>query len=120
MAYRQDLFTHVINQLNGGAVAEEASQKLNQLVRNCQDTGKPGEITFKMKIVPEGNTGQYMITDDIKTTDPKFPRAKTLLFGTPDGNLDSVHQKQGSFFDRNGTVKEVINVEPDTTEVKEL
>lgn len=88
MAYRQDLFTHTINSLRSGRTQQEASELLNDLVNICRDTGKSGKITLEIAINPDkGLNGQYFISDKITVKKPEFPRGQTILWGTPDGNL---------------------------------
>lgn len=96
MAYRQDLFTHTVNQLRNGRTQEELSEKLNEVVNACRDTGKVGEITLKIKVYPDkGDTGQYFLKDDVTTKAPKPDRGQTIMFGTPEGNLQRNDPRQG-------------------------
>jgi len=87
MAHRPDLFTHVIGQMQGGALLDELSMKLNACVNRSRETGKPSEITVKLKIKPYGQSGQYELTEDIGVKLPRPELGKTLMYGTPDGNL---------------------------------
>lgn len=88
MAYRQDLFTHAVASLRSGRTQQEASEKLNELVNICRDTGKAGKLTLEIAINPDkGLNGQYFISDKITVKKPEFPRGQTILYGTADGNL---------------------------------
>lgn len=87
MSTRSDLFIYVVNQLRYGAAQEELSDALNECVTRSQETGKVSELTVTIKIKPQGKGGQYFVIDDFKTKLPKTERAATILFGTPDGNL---------------------------------
>ena len=87
MAHRLDLFAHVINQMQSGALQEELSKKLNACVVRSRETGKPSELTLKIKIKPIGNSGQYELTEDVVVKTPRPELGKTLMFGTQDGNL---------------------------------
>lgn len=96
MAYRQDLFSATVAQLRGGRTQEELSKKLNELVNACRDTGKSGTISLKITIKPDkGDTGQYFLEDNTTVKLPEFERGKTLMFGTPDGNLQRTDPNQG-------------------------
>lgn len=96
MAYRQDLALEVIKQLRGGRTQEELSEGINQLVQECRKTGKKGQITLKIDIKPDkGDSGQYFITDEIKIKEPTFERGQTLMWGTPEGNLQRTDPNQG-------------------------
>lgn len=90
---RKDLFTSVLTALRFGSAQDELSEKLNECVQACQNTGKAAEITLKIKIKPEGD-GQYFLEDDIKTKIPSLPKQKTLMFGTPEGNLQRNDPRQ--------------------------
>lgn len=109
MAYREDLFTHTINQLNGGKVSSELSEKLNTLVNQCRDTCNKGSIQLTIEINPDkAGSGQYILKDSVKVSEPKFPRATTFLWGTPEGNLQSHNPDQGNL---------ELKVMPDTQQV---
>lgn len=96
MACRQDLFLETVRQLRAGRTQDELSQKLNQLTQDCRATGKQGSITLTIKVKPDkGDTGQYFLEDDIKTSEPKFDRGQTIFWGTPEGNLQRTDPNQG-------------------------
>ncbi|WP_041522967.1 hypothetical protein [Gilvimarinus agarilyticus] len=96
MAYRQDLFLETIKQLRSGKTQDELSEYVNQLVQDCRATGKMGTITLQIKIKPDtGDTGQYFLEDKITVKKPAFERGKTLMFGTPEGNLQRTDPNQG-------------------------
>lgn len=96
MAIREDLFLEVLKQLNGGRTLKELSEQTNQLVQSCRATGKKGELALKITFTPDkGDNGQYFLTDDVKVKAPIFERGKTLMWGTPDGNLQRTDPNQG-------------------------
>jgi len=115
MSIREDLFNATVAQLRNGQTQIEASEMLNQLVQACRDTNKVGEITLKIKVRPDG-AGQYFLEDQISTNAPKPERAKTLFFGTPDGNLQREDPNQRSLDLRNvsedRTVKTINEQKP--------
>lgn len=91
---RPDLFNATVAQLNNGRTQQELSEALNELVQACRDTNKVGEITLKIKVRPDGASGQYFLEDQMNVNLPKFDRAKTLFFGTPEGNLQRTDPAQ--------------------------
>lgn len=120
MNVREDLFNATVAQLRNGATQSEASEMLNELVNACRDTGKVGELTFKIKIRPDA-AGQYFLEDQLSSNLPKPERGKTLFFGTPEGNLQREDPNQQSLDLRkvsdDRTVKEITENNP---QVKEL
>lgn len=96
MAYRQDLFAFTLSQLRGGKTQDELSQELNQLVQDCRNTGKKGELVLSITVRPDkGDSGQYFLRPDIKVKSPKFEIGDTLFWGTPEGNLQRTDPAQG-------------------------
>lgn len=95
MPYRQDLFLEVAKQLRAGRTQDELSEALNQLVQDCRNTGKKGVVTLKITVKPDkGDNGQYFLSDEIVVKRPSFERGQTILFGTPDGNLQRTDPNQ--------------------------
>lgn len=81
------MFQKTLSDLRGGLVLVELDEKIKELVNACDLTGKGGTLTLQIKLKPRGNTGQMEITDEVKTTLPKFDRGLTMMFSTPEGNL---------------------------------
>lgn len=96
MSNRPDLFTHTINQLRYGQTAEELSAHVAACVNAARDTGKKAELTIKLVFKPEANGAQIFISDEIKPKIPAFPREATILFPTPQGNLQREDPRQTS------------------------
>lgn len=78
-------FTEVIGDLRSGAL-DQLNAKLDELVEAVIETRKPGELTFKIKIKPNGD-GSVEIEDDIKAKVPELPRGKTIMFVDADNSL---------------------------------
>lgn len=121
MSYRQDLFNVCLGDLRRGKALEEASEKLNELVRACQDTIRNGSITIKLTIKPDkSGNGQYFVTDDISTSLPKFDKGETLLYATPEGNLQRTDPMQDDMFETRAVpTPKTISVE-EKREIKSL
>tara|TARA_R110001583_G_scaffold34551_1_gene115889 strand:+ start:35630 stop:35983 length:354 start_codon:yes stop_codon:yes gene_type:complete len=85
---RPDLFVHTLNSLRRGRTAEELSENLADAVAAARLTGKQASVTLTIKIKPErGTDGTYSIEDQVKAAIPEQDRGRTILFGTPEGNL---------------------------------
>lgn len=96
MAYRQDLFAFTLAQLRGGKTADQLSAELNQLVQECRNTGKKGELILTITVRPDkGDSGQYFLKPIIKVKTPQFETGDTLFWGTPEGNLQRTDPAQG-------------------------
>lgn len=91
---RPDLYVATINQLRYGAAAEELSEKLAECVDRASSTGKTAELTLVIKIKPQGASGQYFLTDEIKQKLPILPKEQSIFFGTPEGNLTREDPRQ--------------------------
>lgn len=86
-------FTDLLTALRFGELHEELTDKLNELVTTCTDTGKAGTLTLTLKLKPSKG-GAIEISDDVKTKLPSFEHASTLMFPTPEGNLQREDPRQ--------------------------
>ena len=84
---RPDLFAFVIANLRYGQTLDELSETLHECVEASRETGKVSTMTLELKIKPNGATGQYELSEKIKSKIPESERGVTLMFGTPEGNL---------------------------------
>ncbi len=87
-------FTDFFKQLDFGNLEQEATDALQDMVHACTQTGKSGELTIKVKLKPIGNTGQVELDAEVKAKVPTPTRGKTLMFATPDNNLQRENPKQ--------------------------
>lgn len=94
MTHRPDLFVSTLNQLRYGAAADELSEKLAECVDRASSTGKNATLTLVISIKPQGASGQYFLTDEIKQKLPSLPKEQTIFFGTPEGNLTREDPRQ--------------------------
>lgn len=90
---KRQSFQELLEALDYGALAEEATYELNELVHACTETGKVGEIVLAIKIKPVG-AGQVELANELKVKKPKPVRGKTLMFATPDNNLQRENPRQ--------------------------
>lgn len=86
-------FTDTIHALRFGTLADDLTNELNKLVSICDNTGKQGELTLKLKLKP-GKGGQMEIIDDITVKAPKEEKGTSIFFATPEGNLTREDPRQ--------------------------
>lgn len=88
---------------NKGRSAAELDEALHELVSAVMETGKPGKLTYTISIKPDGNLEtMVVVTDEIKSTLPKFNRRGDMWFATEGGELLREHPTQTGLFDREG------------------
>jgi hypothetical protein len=86
-------FTDTINALRYGTLNEDLTAALNDLVKVCDNTGKAGELTLKLKLKP-GKGGQMEIIDELIIKAPKEEKGTSIFFATPEGNLTREDPRQ--------------------------
>lgn len=85
--------TDTLRLLEGSTFLDTCSDKLNELVKIVDSTGKPGELTIKLKIKRVSGSA-LGITPLIEVKTPKEKPDETLLYATVEGNLTQDHPKQ--------------------------
>ena len=76
-------------------LAEELADALNDMAHSSTETGKVSELALKIKLKPlGGSAGQVEVDTDVKTKLPQPARGKTLMFATPQNNLQRENPKQ--------------------------
>lgn len=76
-------------------LADELCDTLNDLVHASTETGKASEMTLKIKMKPiGGKSGQVELDTDVKAKLPQPTRGKTIMFATPDNNLQRENPNQ--------------------------
>lgn len=78
--------THALRHLQGGAFLDQAGEKLAELVKAIEETGKGGTLTIKLDLKRVGG-GAIQITPTLKASVPEAKPETTLLFSTVEGNL---------------------------------
>lgn len=86
-------FTDTLGQLRFGTLNDDLSAALNELVTACSNTGKVGELKLSIKLKP-GKGGQIEVFDDIQVKAPKEERGSSIMFATPEGNLQREDPRQ--------------------------
>ena len=84
-------FSDFLTAIRFGQLQEELSAKLNELTTACTAEGKGGKLVLTLALKP-GRSGQVEILDDIKLTLPPQEHGSTLMFATPEGNLQREDQ----------------------------
>ncbi len=87
-------FVATLRALRLGELDDELTSELHQLVEKCQATGRAGSITLTLSLKP-GKGGQIEVIDDIKVKNPKPERGSSIMFATPEGNLQREDPRQG-------------------------
>ncbi len=75
-----------ISSLHAGLLADEANDKLQDLVKAVDSTGKAGTITITLS-VRKATAGALAVKGKVTSKLPAEPDLEALLFPTPEGNL---------------------------------
>lgn len=86
-------FSATVDALRFGTLGDEATKALRELALACQDTGRKGSITLVLELKP-GKGGQLEVFDNLKLSMPKPEKGSSLMFATPEGNLQRNDPRQ--------------------------
>lgn len=86
-------FTDTLNALRFGTLTEDLTKELHSLIEACTTAGKSGTLTLTLALKP-GKGGQIEVFDDIKVKKPKEERGSSIMFATPEGNLQREDPRQ--------------------------
>ena len=86
-------FTSTVDALRFGTLSDELTDKLRDLVATCAATGRNGALTLTLQLRP-GKGGQIEVFDEIKVKLPKEEKGSSLMFATPDNNLQREDPRQ--------------------------
>ncbi|AOJ09627.1 hypothetical protein [Burkholderia mayonis] len=89
-------FNDTLVQLRYGELHEELTDAINEVVMKVASTQKAGKITLTLAF-KSGKGGQIEIADELKVTLPKEERGSTIMFATPEGNLQREDPRQKTF-----------------------
>lgn len=91
--------TDILREVRQGRAVVLASQLLADVVQAVDDTGKPGEVTIKIKVKPEKGGGtQKTIAVEVKAKKPEQDIPEAVFFSDDDGDLHRSDPKQGEMF----------------------
>lgn len=95
MAVNQTLFLDTVRQLGSGRTQTELSEDLSICVAESRKTGLSSKLTLEITVKPDGIDGQYFLSSKKKLSLPQTDHGKTLMWGTPDGNLTRKNPESG-------------------------
>lgn len=100
--------TDTLRHLEAGCLVDEASEKLSELVKAVDQTGKAGSITIKLSL-RKATAGALAVTGAVTLKKPAEQPVEALLFATPEGNLLTEDPRQNK-----------LDLKPVAVESKEL
>lgn len=86
-------FTDTLMALRFGTLADDLTYELNRLTSKCSETNKTGTLTLVLKLKP-GKGGQIEVADEIKVKLPEEEKGSSIMFATPEGNLQREDPRQ--------------------------
>lgn len=100
-------FFDTLREIRRGQILDDAADELAKAVKAVDETGKAATFTLQITIKPASKgSGVYNVSDKIRLKLPELPAGETILFGTPEGNLQARNPRQGEI--------ELKSVAPDT------
>jgi len=88
-------FTNTLIEIRNGAVVEEATEQLNDLVKAVQDTGKSGKIVLTIDIKPFAKASDAVsVRAKVATTIPRAEDKEEVFFATFENNLSRNNERQ--------------------------
>lgn len=113
--------TDTLRHLDHGNLLDDASEKLAELVKNVDASGKPGSLTITIK-VRKAAVGALAITGKVDVKTPAAPVLENLMFATVDGDLLTEDPRQ-SKLDLKAvavTPTTLATVTPETTTLRKV
>jgi ribosomal protein S28E/S33 len=91
--------TDILREIRKGRAVDQATRLLAEVVRAVDETGKPGELTIKLKVKPEkGGGSQKVIQAEIKAKKPEGDIPEAVFFSDPGGDLHRSDPQQSELF----------------------
>lgn len=88
-------FFDTLREIRRGQILDDAADELAKAVKAVDDTGKAAKFTIELTIKPAAKgSGVYSVSDKIRLKLPELPAGETILFGTPEGNLQARDPRQ--------------------------
>jgi hypothetical protein len=87
-------FNDTLMAMRYGILHDDLTDALNTLTDAVTRTNKVGELTLIIKLKPTNNSGQIEVIDDIKIKTPKETKGATIMFATPENNLQREDPRQ--------------------------
>jgi hypothetical protein len=73
--------------IGGGTFIDQASDKLAELIRSVNETGRSGKIELVIGVKKATRGGAMHLTGKVKLTRPAEEPMEAMLFSTEDGRL---------------------------------
>ncbi|ULR75081.1 hypothetical protein JC1_9 [Burkholderia phage JC1] len=89
-------FNDTLVQLRYGELHDELTDAINEIVQKVASTQKAGKLVLTLAF-KAGKGGQIEIADELKVTLPKEEKGSTIMFATPEGNLQREDPRQRTF-----------------------
>ncbi len=86
--------TETLERLRGGQMLDEASEKLAEIVRAVDVTGKAGELVIKLQVKKLSRSGALEVIDKVTAKVPEESPITTMMYPTPEGNLITEDPRQ--------------------------
>lgn len=83
-----------MRRIGKGAFMDEASERMAELVKSVDASGRSGTLTLTLTVKKASHSGAMIVSGKTKVTKPKEPDYEGLFFGTPDGNLMTEDPRQ--------------------------
>ena len=94
-------FTDILRDHRGGKLVDHLSGKLDEVVAAVRKTGKSGELTLKLKIVPaKGEDDLVDVIPNCKVSLPEPDLAKAMFFVSEEGDLLRSNPNAPALFQR--------------------
>lgn len=88
-------FVDTLRDVRAGETLEQLDAELQNLVQQIQRTNKAGKLKFELDIKPmKGSTEAVICKATVTVKVPSFDDNGTVLFPTPEGNLERSYHKQ--------------------------
>lgn len=88
-------FFDTLREIRRGEILDDAATELAKAVRAVDETGKVAKLTIELTIKPAAKIpGTYVISDKVRAKLPELPVGETILYGTPEGNLQARDPRQ--------------------------
>jgi hypothetical protein len=89
------MIINILQQIRSGALIEDLSEELREIVAGVHETGKAGTLTLVIDVTPvKKMPGTVAIGGDIKAKVPKADKKPALFFSDEDGGLHRSDPRQ--------------------------
>jgi hypothetical protein len=85
-----------LRDVRGGLLLDDVAAQLQELVHAVQLTNKAGSLKLTLEVRPlKGSTEAVVVKDAIALKKPAIESGGTVMFPTPEGNLQRTNPNQG-------------------------